>query len=355
MARAVQTQVARIVAPKQVQFGSETLVLEGLGPREVAAETLYTAISPGSELAVYAGLEPLRADRVHSDVVGHCNLARVSAVGEWVRGFAPGDLILTLESHRSHFICGADEVLLKVPAGEYSEAQLIEASTTYLFHQGYGALLRGDLKPGQYVGVVGMGTLGLATVAVANRFGARPFAFSERPDARANALQLGARCAFGKCHDKAQRAALHTATARTGLDIVVLASSSWQDWQLALELARPGGTVCVLGFPGREQSTPPFNPLDPRLFYRKQLTLIACGYTSDMAIDPRDIRFTIRRNCAYLLELIVDGALPARRLVSDVLPWHRIGEVYERIAAREPGFLTAVLKWAGEESHAAAD
>ncbi len=345
----VEANVVQIVGPREVRIESETLILEGIGQREVAAETLYTAISPGTEVAAYEGLQPLRPERKFSKVVGYCNLARVIAVGDWVNRFRVGDLILTLESHRSHFVCADDEILLRLPHREYGEQQLVEAATTYLFHQGYSALLRGDLKPGQYVGVVGLGTLGLATVAVASRFGARVFAFSDLPSAEI-ALRLGARILFDKTHTDEMRQRIAASTAKTGIDMVVLTSSNWDDLRLAVELVRPGGRICLLGFPGRRQPKPPFNPLDPQWFYRKQLSLISCGYTPDVEIDARDIRFTIRRNAAYLLELIVDGNLPARELVSTVVPWHRIAEIYDRIAAREEGLRTAVLRWSGEEA-----
>ena len=345
----VETNVVQIAGPREVRIESETLILEGIGQREVAAETLYTAISPGTELAVYEGLQPLRADRKFTKVVGYCNLARVIAVGDWVTRFRVGDLILTLQSHRSHFVCDDDEILLRLPYRDYEEQQLAEATTTYLFHQGYSALLRGDLKPGQYVAVVGLGTLGLATVAVASRFGARVFAFSDLPSARI-AIDVGARMLFGKSYDDDTKGRIAANTANTGIDIVVLTSSSWDDLRLAIELVRPGGRICLLGFPGRRHPTPPFNPLDPQWFYRKQLSLISCGYTPDVEIDARDIRFTVRRNAAYLLELILDGSLPAGDLVSSVVPWHRIGEIYERIAAREEGLRTAVLRWSGEDA-----
>lgn len=345
MLRTVETNVAQIETPGRVDFDHETLVFEGLGHHEVGAATLYSAVSPGTELAAYEGLEPLRPDRRHSRVVGYCNLARVLGAGEWVRKYRAGDIVLTLESHRSHFVCGEDEILLCLPQREYSAEQLEEVSTTYLFHQGYSALLAGDLKPGQYVGVVGLGTLGLATIAVASRFGARALGFSDREEGRDSARELGAVAAFDKVCDDAVRQALASTTSRTGIDIVVVTGNDWQDWRLALELVRPGGKICVLGFPGRRDEIPPFNPLDAQWFYRKQISVLACGYTPDVDIDPRDIRFTIRRNCAYLLELILDGELPARRLISLVAPWNELDSVYRRIAAREPGFLTAVLRW----------
>lgn len=345
----VEARVVRIDGPRELRFDHEVLVLEGLGQREVAAETLYSAISPGTELAAYEGLTPLRPDRAHSKVVGYCNLARVIETGEWVRRFSPGDLILTLESHRSHFVCNEHEILLRLPARTYSRDELVHAATTYLFHQAYSALLRGDLKPGEYIAVVGLGTLGIATVAVADRFGARVVGLSSRADARQLALEVGAHAVFEHGPGVDLRDEIAQATSGTGIDIVVLTGSAWEDWRLAVELARPGGKVCVLGFPGRRDPVPPFNPLDPSWFYRKQLSLLSAGYTPDVEIDPRDIRHTIRRNCAYLLELILDGQLPAGEIVSAVEPWDRVGAVYERIVAREPGFRTGVLDWGNEE------
>jgi threonine dehydrogenase-like Zn-dependent dehydrogenase len=344
----VETEVAEIVGPRELHFEQEMLVLEGMGSYEVAAETLYSAVSPGSEMSAYEGLQVLRPDRAHSNAVGYCNLARVIACGEYVRRYRPGDLILTLESHRSHFVCGHEEVLLKLPEGDYTEEQLQAAATTYLFHQGYAALLAGDLKPGQYVAVVGLGTLGLGTVAVASRFGARVFGLSNQEESRQAAGRIGARQVFDKSQQEEALAAFRSGTAATGIDLVVLTSSTWEDYRLAVEIARPGGRVCVLGFPGRREDSIPFNPLDPQWFYRKQLSVIACGYTPDVEIAARDIRFTIRRNCAYLIELVLAGELPTDDIISAVVPWNELGSVYERISSREPGFRTAVLRWGAD-------
>lgn len=345
----VESSVLELGGSRQLTARAETLVLEGLARNEIACETLYTAISPGTELAAWDGFRPLRPDRTFSRVVGYCNLARVIATGEWVRKFRRGDLVLTLQSHRSHFVCGEDEILVRLPRGEYSEQQLVHAATTYLFHQGHSALLRGDLKPGQYVAVVGMGTLGLAAVAVAHRFGAKVVGVSDLETSRDLATEIGAERVYGKAPGEEGLAEIAELTRGTGLDLVILTSGRWDDYRLAVELVRPGGCVCVLGFPGRRDPIPPFNPLEPTIFYRKQISLIACGYTPDVDVDPRDLRFTIRRNTAYLLDLVLGGDLPAERLVSTVEPWHRLPEVYERIARREEGFYTAVLRWAGED------
>jgi threonine dehydrogenase-like Zn-dependent dehydrogenase len=341
----VETRVAHVKAAGELRFDREILVCEGLGGHELACETLYTAISPGTELAAWEGLQPLRTDRTHSRIVGYCNVARVISTGEWVHRYRPGDLVLSLQSHRSHFVCGEGDILLKLPDGVTDPDRLAAAATTYLFHQGYSALLRGDMKPAEYVGVLGLGTVGLAAVAVASRFGARVFGFSDLEWARELGTELGAVDVYDKRHLDDCLGSLRDATARTGLDIVVTTSGEWDDWRFALELCRPGGKICVLGFPGRREPIPPFNPMDPTLFYRKHLSLISCGYTPDVEVDPRVERHTVQRNVAYLLDLVLEGALPARRLISEVLPWFELGDVYARIAGREEGLLTAVLDW----------
>lgn len=340
MSQVLKSQVVVLEGPGQLVFQQEDLDLAGLQPGQVAAETLYSAISPGTEMAAYRGDPPLRPMKVYPRVVGYCNLARVKAVAPAVEQYQPGDLILTRQSHRSAFITTQDQIILKVPP----QADLALASTTYLFHLGYNALQRGDYQPGHFLGLVGLGTLGLAALAVAKAFGAACLCFSDQQSSRQAALEMGAAAALAKDPEQAAEL-IAQKTAGVGLDLVISTSNTWSDWRLALELPRKGGKICVLGFPGRGQPQPDFNPLDSRYFYDKQLSLIACGITPDLEAPLWDLRFTLKRNCQTLLGLIISGALPAQRLISQVVQWQGIEEVYNRLAQREPGLLTCVLQW----------
>ena len=130
-----------------------------------------------------------------------------------------------------------------------------------------------------------------------------------------------------------------------GLDLVITTSNRWEDWALALRLARKGGTICVLGFPGRTEPEPPLNPLDSQFFYDRQLTIHACGQSPDLDVSAHDLRFTVKRNCEFLLHQIVAGKLPARRLIASVQPWERLPEIYDQLAHRTSHGLTCVLQW----------
>jgi threonine dehydrogenase-like Zn-dependent dehydrogenase len=336
----MEVHIVELHGPRDLAIVTQSLDVEHLQGNQVAAETLFSAISPGTEVAAYRGDPPLRPSKVYPRVMGYCNVARIIAIGDSVTRYAVGDVILNFQSHRTAFICTEESIVARIPPDTDLEA----AATTYLFHLGYNALLRGEFMPGMNVAVVGLGTLGITTCALAASSGGRVYAFSSQPESLELAHRLGCRKVFKK--DLGDIVGQVTQdTDGLGIDIVVSTSNSWDDWRLTLQLARKGGKVCVIGFPGRTQPIPDFNPLDSQYFYDKQLALIACGMTPDREIDPSEIRFTIKRNCEYLLDLVRSGKLPARALISESVPWHQIQSVYETLSQRKKGYLTCVLRW----------
>src|SRR3990167_7362260 len=85
-----------------------------LGVNEIYAETEFTAISTGTEVAAWMGKPPLRPTTTYPRLIGYCNLAKVVRIGTNVTYTAVGDYILTHQSHRTSFICNSEDVLLNV-------------------------------------------------------------------------------------------------------------------------------------------------------------------------------------------------------------------------------------------------
>ena len=81
-----------------------------------------------------------------------------------------------------------------------------------------------------------------------------------------------------------------------------------ESYFLALDLARHSGRVSILGFPGRAEPPPQRNPLDPSPFYSKQLTLLGAGSSPKVECAPEEIRFNLRRNLEYILDLMASKA-----------------------------------------------
>ena len=340
MRQHIVSKIIELKNPENIVIKEEKLHADRLKADEILAETIYSAVSPGTEVAAYKGDPPLRPGKAYPRLVGYCNVAKIIAAGHDVARYSPGDHILTFQSHRSAFICSEESIICKISDGD----DLAAAATTYLFHLGYDALLKGGVTAGHNIAVVGLGTIGLNAVALGGLFGANVYGFSNQAASSELAAEFGARKVFKKDNHQVTDI-INRETGESGIDIVVSTSNSWADWKLAIRLARRGGKVCVVGFPGRTDPIPDFNPLDSQFFYDKQLTLIACGYTPDYVIDARDIRFTIKRNCQFLLNLILEKKLPARKIISSTFDWQQIQSVYDAIAERKAHFLSGVLQW----------
>lgn len=320
----MQARFYELVAPRQIELRNQRLEAAP-GAGEILAITEFSIISPGTELAAWTGQPPLRPSQVYPRLVGYCNVASIAAVGPGVTGLTVGDHVLTHQSHRTAFICPAAEILLTFPPAT-TEARRRHLATTYLYHLAHVALLRGRFAVGQPVAIVGFGTLGVATAALVRARGGEPLVYSDQPvDAKLAQLVSGPA--------RPKQAAVTAPVA----ELVINTSNRWPDHWLSLQLARHGGHIVCLGFPGRGQPLPDFNPLDSRYFYDRQLSLHHCGHVADHA--------TLQRNLADLAGLIARGALDPETLLSFDTPWTDLAATYARLEQRGPGILTACLRW----------
>ncbi len=326
------SNVVRLLGPRDVVFEQEQLDVASIGADEIFVASEFSAISPGTELSAYAGLPPLRPGPSYPRYQGYCNCGRVIAIGSNVKTVAMDDRVLTNAAHRSHYRMPQSDVITKVPVGVNGA----DASVTYLFQLGYAALQRANVRIGQRVAVVGLGALGIASVAVSHVVGADIIAISGRKQALSRAGRLGA------------SVTLHPddpAVDNIEADVVITTSNSWRDWMAALRATRRGGMVAVLGFPGRGEGAPASNPLDSRYFYDKQLTLMGVGQLLDEVPNSRSPSPQLRANMSYLVGRIDDGKLPAKELASHIRPARDLKQAYEDLLARREDVLTYVLHW----------
>jgi len=326
----------RLTAPR-------TLVCEAIPDADapppagrIALRSVASAISPGTELAAWSGMPPLRPTaRPYPRLIGYCMVAEVTAFGEGAAGctgaepLVVGDRVLTHSAHRSHDVVTPAEILARVP----TDLDPALASVTYLFHLGYSACLSGGVTAGHRVAVIGLGTLGLTSCAVASLSGARVDGYS-------NTCSEPAAQTFGVDHLRPK-----SAPDSAGHDVVILTTNGWDDWRLALTLARKGGRIICLGFPGRGQALPMFNPLASEYLYEKQLTIAACGHVADLEATEIDVRFTLKRNMAYLLDCIRTRRLPAADLVAGRLACSSLAEGYRMLETRRNAAGTLILDW----------
>lgn len=326
-----------------VLYGAGDLRLEqrpldpsALQPGEVYVETEVSAFSTGTDLGNYEG----RSTEVpgappYPRWVGYSNVGVVKAVGAGA-AVEPGTRVFAGKPHQSAYIAGPGDMLVPVPEGVSPE----QASLSYLTHLGVAALRHVRYEPGESVAVVGLGVIGLATAAIARSMGAQVWAVANSERRAEAAARVGAHRTVVVGRDPLP----------SGIDVVVLTANTWSAWRNSMEMARLLGRVAVLGFPGRAQQPPDFNPLDPKWLYGKQLTITGSGLASRLECPPSDIRFNVRRGLEFVLAQMASGAIHLEPVITHRFPALRMKEAYDLAASHSKELMGAVFDWRGVEA-----
>jgi threonine dehydrogenase-like Zn-dependent dehydrogenase len=308
------------------------LDVDSLNDNHVYVETEVTALSTGTDLGNYLGRStevPGAPD--YPRPVGYSNVGIVRRVGSAVHHVHPGQRVFSLKPHLSAYIAEPSDLLVPVPEGVSSE----QASLAYLTQLGMAAMRQARYQAGESVAVVGLGVIGLATVGVARAMGANVSGVAN------SSLRADAAAALG-----AQRVYVAgNGPLPTDVDVVILTANPWAAFRISVDMARHGGRISVLGFPGRGEGAPGFNPLDAKWFYGKQLTLIGAGFSPRTECPPGEIRFNLRRNLEYIFALMAAGSLRLDSIITHRFPAERMQEAYELAKQHSKSLIAAIFDW----------
>ena len=334
---------------KFMLYGARDLRLEEfhlsttLSPTQVRLKTQITGVSTGTERALYTCENPHWSETIRGPLpyaMGYNNVGVITEVGAQVTRFKLGDRVYSIAPHTAEDIFEQEGVIAKVPDGVISE----DAVFTHLMSLGLHALRRGDFTPGARVAVIGMGVIGLCSVAVAKAVGAQVLAVGRGAARLEVARKLGADLVLDSAaSDFAQQVAGFGTP--DGIDIAVLIGSTWSAMQSACEMVRHGGSVSLIGFPGVAEPMTNFNPFDSAWFYRKQLTYASVSFVPRNPYPVNEVRWTLVRNYEYLLYLMQQGKLSVSGMITDRCPYTEYYRMYERIAAGDRNLIGLIFGW----------
>jgi hypothetical protein len=91
----IEVKVSKLLAPNKLIFETENIDESLLASDEILCKTLVSAISPGTEIAAYNGLPPLRPMKPYPRLVGYCNVSEIIDVGSNVTEYKIRQRILT--------------------------------------------------------------------------------------------------------------------------------------------------------------------------------------------------------------------------------------------------------------------
>ena len=334
---------------KLMLYGAHDLRLEdvplptALSPTQVRLKTEITGVSTGTERTLYAYEDPHWSEVIRGPLpydMGYNNIGIITEIGADVTRFKVGDRVYSIAPHTDEDIFEQDGVIARVPEGVNAE----DAVFTHLFSLGLHALRRGDFTPGSRVAVIGMGVIGLCTVALAKALGAQVVAVGRGAARLQVARELGADLVLDDEADDVVARAVDFA-GEQGIDIAVLIGSSWSAMQHACEMLGHGGTVSLIGFPDVDRSPQGFNPFDTAWFYLKQLTFASVSFVPRKPYPVQDVRWTLVRNYEYLLYLMQEGKLSVAPMITDRVPYTDYQAMYDRMVAGDRDLIGLLFTW----------
>jgi threonine dehydrogenase-like Zn-dependent dehydrogenase len=331
-----------------ILYGARDLRIEdvpldsaSLQSNEIYVETEVSALSTGTDLGNYLGDSTyVPGAPTYPRWIGYSNVGVVRKVGSLVKKFTTGQRVFSGNAHQSAYVAKHDEMLIPVPDSVSSE----EASLANLTLLGLTALRQAKYETGENVIVVGLGVIGLCTIWLANAMGAKVLGISNSNLRSDLARRLGAAATLLSDEENPSQK-VRDALGEAGADIVILTANTWSAYRTSMDIVRFGGRVSLLGFPGRAQSPPNFNPLDPTWLYGKQLALFGVGFPPQVDCSPSDIRFTRERNLLYILDLMGRHTPRLSTVISHQFPADRMQEAYELAHEHSKSLVAAVFDW----------
>jgi len=324
---------AVLYGARDLRLEEETISLDSLGEKQIFVETEVSALSTGTDLGNYEGRSrevPTAPD--YPRWVGYSNIGVIRRRGPGVTRWREGQRIFAPKPHQSAYVAHEDELIVPVPDGVDPEV----ASFCYLTNLGVAGMRQLGYEAGERVTVIGLGVIGLCTVAVAQAMGARVSAIANSEFRRGLALAMGA-----------ETACLAGEGKRSGIeaDLVVLTANTWDAYRESVGIARFGGRISVLGFPGRAQPEPGFNPLAMEWFYGKQLILAGSGFSPRADVPAQEISFNVRRNIELIFDYARRGKLPLERIITHRFPARQMIDAYEMALTHSKQMAAAIFDW----------
>lgn len=288
----------------------------------------------GTDYRIWSGDRPVR----YPLIMGHEFVGEVAAVGAGVTNVKPGDRVAV----EPNYSCGACSLcregnrnlcfqrtavgidvqggfahLARVPARccwpaprGLSDEQLLLTEPLAVVVRG---VARAEVRAGNTAAVLGVGTLGLLALQVLRARGTRVLAVGRTERRLHLARELGAEAVHALAQGPGSEAA-RKFSGREGVDVVIETAGTPEAVAGAIELARPGGRVVLVGLP--------HEPSRVEFFWvvRRELTLIGSMIYQDEFPEA--------------MRLVRDGAVTVGPLVTHRFPLEAIQDAFT--AHRQP-------------------
>jgi 2-desacetyl-2-hydroxyethyl bacteriochlorophyllide A dehydrogenase len=340
-------RVRQAVIREPFQVEVREVDLPSPAANQILVETEASAVSPGTELAVYTGThqwlkDPSLPDWKFPFRSGYSAAGRVIAVGKDVTGWRPGERVSYPGNHASAELLTLGHErgrLWKLPANLESHKAAVACIARY----GLGASIRAGITLGRSAAVLGLGIIGQFSLRCLIAAGAHPVIGIDSVKMRREAaLAAGAALVLDPV-DAAFRDQLNSFAGSRGVDIVADATGVPDAIPTAMSLACDAGQVVVVGSPrGRAREVNFYDDLHRRY-------LEVSGAHGNMLFEPAHRRLAgawdINKAQNWLLAALTSGRLSLAGLVTHDIKPEELGTAYEGLLKRKDIYLGVIVRW----------
>ena len=267
--------------------------------------------------------------------LGYCNVGMVLEIGSGVRDFAVGHRMIS-NGHHAQIVSVPTNLCARVPDAVSDD----EAAFTVIGAIGLQGIRLVQPTLGEAVVVTGLGLIGLVTVQLLRAHGCRVMGIDFDPEKLALARQFGTEVVdLGAGEDPI--AAANAFSRGRGVDAVIITASTKSNepvHQAAL-MCRKRGRIVLVGVTGLELSRADF--------FEKELTFqVSCSYGPgryDSTYEEKGVdypvgfvRWTEQRNFEAVLDMMADGRLDVKPLISHRIPISDAELAYDLVGGSGP-------------------
>ncbi len=284
--------------------------------------------------------------------LGYSSAGTVIEVGEGATDLRPGDRLACAGAGfavHAEFACVPRLLVARIPS---AAVEFESAAFTTIGAVAVHGVRTADAKLGDVVAVIGLGLLGQLALQVLNAAGCRVIGIDPAQERAQLAAKLGALAVTASEAEFRDLCVRHSGG--NGVDSVLIAAETPSSGpvNLASEVARDRGVVVAVGTVGME--------LQRKLYYEKELNFrVSRSYGPgryDAAYEQKGrdypigyVRWSETRNMEAFLQLLADGKVDVKPLITHSFAIADAGSAYELITGKtEEPHLGVVIRYANE-------
>jgi predicted dehydrogenase/threonine dehydrogenase-like Zn-dependent dehydrogenase len=316
------------------EFASKNLLQKAALRPDLVREVMNKVRRDG----MFSAMPAVRSRLDQPNALGYSSSGTVVGAGEGISDLNPGDRVACAgASYAVHAEFACIPRLLAAKIGPDSAVSFEEAAFTTLGAVALHGVRTADVKVGDVVAVIGLGLLGQLSVQILKAAGCRVLGMDIAAERAELALRLGADDVSISRDELRDLCRQHSNGHGADAVLITAETASSEPVEVAGEVARDRGVVVAVGTVGMD--------IQRKLYFEKELDFrISRSYGPgryDSAYEQKGrdypigyVRWTETRNMEAFLQLLLEGKLDVKSLITHRFPIQRAHAAYDLITGR---------------------